>query len=1428
MSLGKPVPMPVAASAGPAPVLARPRSLPSSLPLAAAVATLLVCCALPGDHPPFWAIGLSSLVAVALLLSVGQVFRKPAPGLALSLLALVAGAALGASTAVARAEGDWSLLLGGLQLVGGGEALVRFAVAFLAIGLLGVLCSDPRGARALGMLAVSGPALLLLYQARGLVEARWPEAAAWQTSTGLLGGFGLLVVVWGLVLGRLEPVETLRAALGRRAVRGALRLPVSPARGDLLAGVDPWLDPLRSCESQVRGLVDAKGPVERQRAFKRLLADAQVRPLSHRCRETLEARPDHPEGELLLAEDDLLRGRVTDGVLRLMGLLDELSSDAGWLVDAVWEAWARVRPAINPTVQAELWRLAAEAGPRERPAFAALILSALQGGLAPGLADAPGEAGGRGAELEICSALRGRAPQAGEAAVLLSLLRRLPELIARRELLPRLREVAAATEAGRTGFFRERDRPQLLEALEAPPTSIYGHRIACWTFAGEGGARRPEVFAVTGHGPGPVCARVSSILFDLASERNCPADLLLAGFSWFEGEGAAPARPQAAWTVEKLEQRVRRLAARLRVEDLASGEELSGLLARMMGSALRTGFDSALEEVLRLEAETGFVRHEERDAGSRRAALEALSRGTAPAVDRSLPVLVPYRHAAEPLRVRLPLLCTGLEEYQRVADEYRRSVHEEIRREWERRRRKYEEWAGQLSARWRHLLSEVRRGGPGLLLSRIVYIGFEIDPATATEIPLDPPRPITELEYFQRLPLMILQQLAYWAWAQFRIEALPEDQETPHTWERGCLLDAFLRGWPLPLENERLDALRKAWEEEWRPTALLALDAELRARGLALRDIAVENTIFRLLDEEDDSLTLEVWHVWDPFFDPLPHADRGWTQFSPAFGERRTVEVPAREAQEDALAELRRSLASGAPPELSSLLLRDSGAALDAFLESVCAGLRKSALDEDLARIRDEAARRLDPLARFGFQEKLTRSDTYPSVVALARSCAEAWAGDPAAVPDFLAWSLYLAGRVIVDAGRSLRDPRRELFGERRLPDGIDRICLQNLEGFGPWGAVQSLVEGGPCSATFRTLWEAFGEGWKIAQVRHVFDAFRQRFPDYWQQCRSVDGPPPVSEQRERESTPGCFRGWDRICCDLAEGDTALDLAWALREGARLRDAEGLARVCLDLGAFPVSPACPLVTDRRRELLEELQKLRNAADAVAWRQAREAVGQALAELFRIAEGAYERAAVRDPEHGCGWLRLARLLFLTARFRGALSLLLGPPPRPDLDSCQLPLGLAVRLAGGSLVTESGAEPWAGPGAGSLVLSCPLAGGLSVELVADGAVLGRCTVVGLAAPDLRLLEELFAKYEPGMLRSAGRESFDLWLRLVQVPGLGARGALARAAQGEAEAALLAAAVSFGPPADLLPPGTAPEPRPAAWLDQNVVTELIWRSR
>jgi len=1220
-------------------------------------------------------------------------------------------------------------------------------------------------------------------------------------------------------------------------------------------------------------------PRDRSRALQALLQELrQAAPLPEPCRGELRQLSEaRLEASLVLAQDDLLRGEPLKGFLLLTRVLWDVAADVSWLSEAAVALWDQYCSRAEPSVLEALWQHCQDGDEGGQVAAAALAIAALDRDLSPPLLAAleqRQEASPNAALAWDCHAVR----EGRVAAALPRLLERLPELpeaVVQWQLLPRLAEAAAVSGVGqRQWFHRQDDRPQLLEIFQAPLTSIYGGRIACWTFVdsaadeldlagptdGTGDlpslladllrrmAARPVRFVVTGHGPSAVCARVSAILNDLANERACPSDLVLAGFSSFDLTAEPPsAASRIQWDEESLARRMTELAARLGVEDVLHNQDLSPLLARFAGAQHARTFEAATQALQQVESEMGFLVNTNVDATAHRGVSQALDENRSPPTEQPFPVLLEYQHHGQPLTVRLPRLCLGLDEYERMVREYGRSVREEIRREWERRRRTYEEWSRQFVSSFHRLRLALAEDGQAALGRRIMYVHYAIDPDTATQRRYDPPKPATESEYLMGLPRQIADQLAYWAWATYRIELLEQEPEVNAGWLTACLVDAFLRGWPVPTNDERVDQARQEWQQKWRPVALLALDSALRTRGLSLDSVAVENTVFRVVGEDDDFLSLSILHVWDPHHDAPPDLSGGTTLFTPAFGQRQRSLIPARQAQERSVCGMRQVLAGG-PITVEGLfhtLACDSGEAVDLLIERLCETFVREGLSAEVDRVQEEAARRVDSVVAFGLRQEFESRTTVRSLLTLAKDCGKE-GRETGALPDFLAWELYLVGLVTQHVAKSYAEHSMDWHpggaGWRQPALSGEVAPVAELT---PWQIVRAIVDRTPLSGAASSALELASDlSYGGPQVLESWSLLHGQTPEYARCCLKTDGQPPASPRRKSQFAPGCFEGWNRVCYEVAQGDAAVALAWAIRLGAHHVDRTALDELETTLESLQVPPCFEEIELRRNALLEGLRKYHGRRDRVTLDLAAGTVQHALTEIMDVAESAYSRAAQHDPEHGVGWMRLARLKWLTAHYREALALLVGPPPRADLQACQLPLALAVRRAGGGLsVTSTPSGAWKGPAAATLV----------VERSEQGLVLvcenrrgeqrkrrkgrrsppppksieaGRCVVAGLSETDCALLEEFFLKYQPDMLQSPETTSFERWICLVTVPSLGCRAALAERLQGDAELGLLAAAYYLGAPAALAaPPGAAPQPRPAEWLSADVVSALQW---
>jgi hypothetical protein len=157
---------------------------------------------------------------------------------------------------------------------------------------------------------------------------------------------------------------------------------------------------------------------------------------------------------------------------------------------------------------------------------------------------------------------------------------------------------------------------------------------------------------------------------------------------------------------------------------------------------------------------------------------------------------------------------------------------------------------------------------------------------------------------------------------------------------------------------------------------------------------------------------------------------------------------------------------------------------------------------------------------------------------------------------------------------------------------------------------------------------------------------------------------------------------------------------------------------------------------------------------------------------------------------------------------------------------LPLSVAVRIAGGHIAFEPGEwHEWNGPVKLDIKTS-RLNNDLILDGKQNGKTIGRCRIAGLAQIDMSLLDQFFRRHQPTQLRSAGEDSFEMWLRLVQTPSIGWRATIANDTYGESRFVLLAACVYLGGPHIFgRPTNGVNGSTTQAWLEDEVVTELTW---
>jgi len=405
-------------------------------------------------------------------------------------------------------------------------------------------------------------------------------------------------------------------------------------------------------------------------------------------------------------------------------------------------------------------------------------------------------------------------------------------------------------------------------------------------------------------------------------------------------------------------------------------------------------------------------------------------------------------------------------------------------------------------------------------------------------------------------------------------------------------------------------------------------------------------------------------------------------------------------------------------------------------------------------------------------------------------------------------------------------------LGDPRLPDGFQINCLQQMSAYNPWQIIDELIRSGKCADTVRSILRYIEAEHLVSELFHAYQLLQDRHADFLGQCFSTDSRPSLSPQRENQYAPGCFTGWDRVCYDIAEGDCALGLAWTIREGGKALDSGMLAKLYGEVSSFYIPSNFENLVSHRDKLVKDLEKHHMQGSRANLDSAMFSVRQVLQELVLIAEVSYQRAALQDKEHGCGWLRLARLKWLTAHYREAVSILIGPKPQVDLQACQLPFSVALGAAGSLLnITDIVPEAWSRENLGDInvAVSSPKGDDLVLEFITSTSRVGTCIVSGLSQTDTDRVREFFQKYRLDMLQSRGVDSFEEWLCLIQVPNLGRRAIIAEAIDPETEFALLAACVFLGVPGLLgTPPDDQIPSRPEEWLEEQVVTRLEWKKR
>lgn len=1297
------------------------------------------------------------------------------------------------------------------------DLILRFGIVFACVLFLSAFCPSPRLAGGLALWGVAGPLLIWL------IPAQLTAGNAEQRG-GIIVVYVGLMLMWWLSLEQYGLLAKIRDWIRQRMMETVSSVENNTQWDEFLAWIEGWLDPRKESEKYIRVLVIAKTDADREKALEHILQWMRnhSRLLPPASRQRLEELSERPEAQLILAEDDLLRRQGVSGWLRVAHLMDE--ADLEW--PHIWTFWAEHTP-IPDREQLALWEVAQNT-PDEQPFVLTLLgLMALEHTLAAALLEKIEQEENPEAHfIRACYTVH-------ESSTLI------PDLV---EYVPILSEMAihdkflpALSEAARKNpppyhFFYHDNHPQLLEVQTRPLTSIYGGRIAVWQFAPYLGvaqvgeqtisisAGAPSRLAFTGHGPSAVCSRVSALICDLARERECESDVILAGASFFDLT-VPNAGQKMRWNPEQIGKRVGELAHQLRVENILSLESAQDQLKNIFKSTRRVDNNLINQDLNQLAQEKGFLKFQFTLPESwLQQAYRAFAEQTALSTPSSFPVLMDFKHRGAPLTVHIPRLFLGIDGYEQTVKEYTRSVSEEMRKEWARRIAKYSEWASQYAREYHRYEREIEEDGESALLRQQVNIHYQVNMATAMENRLDTPVQTNALERYHKLPEMILDTLGFQAWAEERLKAISLEDETQPHWMQTCLVDAFLRGWPLPSEDTFVNDTRDKWQEQWRPLALAALDASLRRKGLSLASIAVENVVFYKVEDDGDDLMLRVGYIWDPANDPVPALNNGTTCFTSGFRQRKRTFTPSPTAQQQALEILQKGLAGRSinHEQLRWALGIDSGAGLDYLLQELAGWFVKADLELDIQHALEKAAQKMDPVAQF---EKSLGS-YYPG--AKIEECEKLAKRHPA-FPDFWAWQLYFCGQLLVGiAEKRISHPPYAFSGmHQEVPAWTHDMAASR-----PWKVIKHILNGQYPAHQIKDMAEEAGYYKDIVSI--IKNAAAKLSKPYLKQCLDASDTPPKSRERQEFQDSEALSFWEQACLDIAEGDAAFQLVQILAEGTAHLTRENLVQCIQAVKHFTLRPLFEHLIHRRTSILEELEKFRQADDRVSLHHAKEAIYRAIRDLIPMAESSYEKAALKDGQYGCGWLRLARLKWETARYREALNILVGPMPKGNLSSCQLPFALAIKRLGGKYkVTCNDKQPFT-PQAIKVQCHASDENTFVLDFVREDEVenltrIGSCTVRGLAQPDRKLLSEFFERYPAEQFASKGTATFEEWLSFIQIPNLGNRGALAQALASEGEFALLAAGVYLGASDVLRAKQSSSYNRPAEWLSAEVITQI-----
>jgi hypothetical protein len=427
-------------------------------------------------------------------------------------------------------------------------------------------------------------------------------------------------------------------------------------------------------------------------------------------------------------------------------------------------------------------------------------------------------------------------------------------------------------------FFRLDARPQLLEILRAPETSIYGGLPTIWLCRDGSGALRRVM--LTGHAYASICSTLSGIFSHAFLELPLKASsFLLAGAIRCDLDDSPESHEQLQRRLEVHDVRFRAAVASLLPELVAPGTgetdelaafELHAELTRMGLKRPGAILAQIMDRLLRAVSDLGLARLRELDFETHEAEEAELRRATAAARPPELsadggsrPLLVPLLHpqTRAPIEVEIPSHIFNTAALEKIARQYLRVRQQRIAEEGARRRRFYRECIDSFCRAYRRY-STLRRQEPSKFEEERVEIHEIVDLETATTTKLPTPNRERADRYLAGLPASIVQ--AVW-WKVQMDELLADKGKQPGELHLApCVFDALIRGWQLPFSDGVLEEHRQAWEEACRPGTLLLLEDALKRGGLELGALVKEQTIFLATSDDPKRLVLRPHYLFDP------------------------------------------------------------------------------------------------------------------------------------------------------------------------------------------------------------------------------------------------------------------------------------------------------------------------------------------------------------------------------------------------------------------------------------------------------------------------------------------------------------------------------------------------------------------------------------